>query len=396
MTGKLRVNQQRQQVRVSRGIEAEYGYSGSAAVSLTSALLALLGESAERYALLPRKAPNELVAFRDLGDERALNPQRIVAGVKRLPPKRAHLPMRWIGGRSVPDNLTRLIPRQLIEVPYIYARGEAILRTPITTGAAAADSLSQCIERGLLELIERDAFMLAWLTKARLKRIPAPRRDHADTAAIQSLCRQCSSFGLLPELRIVPCSFSVSVVAAFLFDKSECGPKVTVGASAAVDPEEASLKALLEALQLRSWLRSEKSNLARLRATVQHLNEPVRTIRQRAALLLRQDYAQIIQQWINNVDELPFAATPTIASSELVEQLQADDCTIVVVDLSDRLPRSVRDAGFHVAKVVVPELQPLWLNDFAQDISWKRLTHYSKSHGRPTCVGQTRIPHPFL
>ena len=37
------------------------------------------------------------------------------------------------------------MPRQLVEVPYVYTNREAILRCPITTGAAAGQSVSDCV-----------------------------------------------------------------------------------------------------------------------------------------------------------------------------------------------------------------------------------------------------------
>jgi ribosomal protein S12 methylthiotransferase accessory factor len=152
---------------------------------------------------------------------------------KKKPPDRVALPMRWTTGTSFPSGETKAVPRQLIEVPYIYSRGEAILRSPITTGAAAGNSIAECIERGLLEIIERDAFVLAWMTGIRLRRLTKFRRFHADFLALRSLLDHCTAYKIRAELRCIPTTFPVSVIAAFVFDESDCAPKITVGASAA-------------------------------------------------------------------------------------------------------------------------------------------------------------------
>jgi thiazole/oxazole-forming peptide maturase SagD family component len=395
MNGRLRLNQGDQQVRVANRNRAEYGYAGSAATRLADALLRLFGEGAERFALLPIRTRNGLTAFHDLGIDQAINPQRIVAGTRKSPPARSKLRMRWLQGQSVPAGGPKFVPQQLVEVPYIYARGEAILRSPITTGAAAGYSLRECLTRGLLEVIERDAFLLAWLTQARLARPPRPKDRH-EFSDLDRLLTECTRYRLSVELRLLPSSFPVSVVAAFMFDETDFGPKIAVGASAAFDPEEAGLKALLEALQLRSWLRSERNSLMRIKARIQPLSQPVLTMRQRAALLFREDYARIMREWIDETDDPPATSFPAISGLELAREVESQGGTVTVVDLSERLPRAVREIGIHVAKVIVPELQPLWLNDLAQDIAWERFNAYANEERAVPWRTQNRVPHPFL
>jgi ribosomal protein S12 methylthiotransferase accessory factor len=396
MTGQLRLNQQRAQVRLSHRDEAEYGYAGSAATELPIALVRLFGESAERFALLPTRTGDGLATFGKLGDQRALDPRRVVAGVKRQPPRRSSLGMRWLEGRPVNGGAPRLLPRQLVEVPYFYARGEAILRSPITTGAAAGSSVSDCAMRGLLEAIERDAFVLAWLRQARLGSLAQPRIDHPDTVHLQRLLQDCTRCRLFVALRRIPTLFPVSVVAAFVFDDSNIGPHATVGASAGFDEEEAALKALLEALQLRSWLRSERNRLTRMRAKTQPLSNPVQTLRQRAALLFRRDYAEVLHNWVDQTNNVPVHSFPTISVGQLAAAVESQDASVTVVDLSERLPPAVRDRGIFVAKVVVPELQPLWLNDFAKDIAWLRITGRSNRSDSTLWRERNSFPHPFL
>jgi ribosomal protein S12 methylthiotransferase accessory factor YcaO len=150
------------------------------------------------------------------------------------------------------------------------------------------------------------------------------------------------------------------------------------------DQEEAALKAVLEALQLRPWLRSERNSLRRLRSP--SFGYPIRTIRQRASLLLRQDYADAIQKWIDDTDEPSSPHNHAVGPEQLAQEVEAQGASVIVIDLSERLPRTVRATGIKVAKVIVPELQPLWLNDYAKDISWKRVDHYSTCYGVSLCT----------
>lgn len=388
-TGQLRLNRFPAQVTLGDRGHAEYGYAGSASDELGHALVALFGEGAERFALLPLRNRDTLLAYDQLR-EPGLDPARIVAGDKRRVPRRGHLRMRWSRVQDAISGAPLYVPAQLIDVPYIFPTAETILRSPITTGAAAGISKNDCIERGLLEAIERDAFMTAWLGRLRLREIPRLTPSSRDSA-LKQLVDSCHSFGLEAVFREIPTAFPARVVGVFLFDESDAPtPRVVVGASADYSIAEAGRKALLEAIQLRSWLRSDK----RLRPTTSDctasLGLPVRTIRQRAKLLFRADYAEAVKEYVAS----PMTARDELAASHLAELLasaKANGVTVLASNLTQRLPALIRDLGVEVWKIITPELQPLYLNDFAQDVAWHRLraAGFSQSRLNP-------LAHPFL
>jgi hypothetical protein len=78
-----------------------------------------------------------------------------------------------------------------------------------------------------------------------------------------------------------------------------------------------------------------------------------------------------------------------------VEQLRSP----YAVDLSDRLPESMRQLGWKVVKVVVPQYQPLNLTEEMEDFALIRLNNAEFRLGVEAAIPSQQIfqhPHPFL
>ncbi|HVS86365.1 MAG TPA: YcaO-like family protein, partial [Gaiellaceae bacterium] len=158
----------------------ETGYLGpqqtgaGSAAERTSARAAAIGEAVERYAACESDHVDAVVASaRELG-ARALAPERFAlhsaaqyaqAGFP-YQPFTSDTPVAWLTGFSLADGEPALLPAQLVYLHWNLRDGEQRIARSTSSGLACRPTLEESLLSGLLELLERDAFMLTW--KARL------------------------------------------------------------------------------------------------------------------------------------------------------------------------------------------------------------------------------------
>ena len=131
------------------------------------AQLKALAETVERYALgnIPQKLPYTL--YTELGCS-AVDPFLWCSYLVNDPlviQTMHQLPTCWTKAKNLFTNQEILVPAQLVYVPYTFRKGELMLRDPVSTGAAFGTSWEDAAKRGILECIERDAFMIRYFKK---------------------------------------------------------------------------------------------------------------------------------------------------------------------------------------------------------------------------------------
>ena len=72
-------------------------------------------------------------------------------------------PIRWTTAVDIDSGRVVYVPAAMVYVPYYCSPGEIQVSQPISTGLACHSSYERSVIGGLCEVIERDAFMLAWL-----------------------------------------------------------------------------------------------------------------------------------------------------------------------------------------------------------------------------------------
>jgi ribosomal protein S12 methylthiotransferase accessory factor len=161
-------------VRGPRGLH-ELTWSGQANSFAASTHLAYI-EGLERYAgSLRRRGELVLGSYDELGD-RALDPRacgayppaayRADPHLVRFDPSR---PVPWVTGRSLRDQRPVLVPLRLAY--YGWGGERELFAFECSSGCASGGSPEEAILFGLLELIERDAFLLGWYGGAELPEI---------------------------------------------------------------------------------------------------------------------------------------------------------------------------------------------------------------------------------
>ena len=225
-------------------------WSGQANSFRTSRDLAFL-EGFERYAGTHRRSPEPLLteSYEVLGD-RALDPRacgtypaRTYRDDPMLSPFDPARPIPWVPGYSLRDERPVLVPARLCYYSAGVAADNFVFEC--SNGCATGSCLEEAVLFGLLELIERDSFLLGWYGGARLTGIDLASctghrvRAMADRAALRGY--DVHAFDNRIDLA-VPVVTGVAV-------RRDGGPgTLAFAAGAAFDPQAAVESALSEIL----------------------------------------------------------------------------------------------------------------------------------------------------
>lgn len=227
----------------------DFFWSGHADTYDESAGLAIC-EGLERYAGLQRSSVTDLVfdSYANLAPD-ALDPRE--CGLysdefyRNKPSFFAEftpdLRLPWVWGYSLRDRRPILVPERIV---YYLGRAESPhFVEECSNGCAAGSCLEEAAFYGMLELIERDAFLLGWYGQARLPEIdPASCRSVATRTMIDRVAMHGYDVRLFDN-RI---DLAVPVVTAVAVRRDGGLGTMCLASGASFDPEDAIRAALCE------------------------------------------------------------------------------------------------------------------------------------------------------
>lgn len=232
-------------------------------------------EGLERFAGMRARGKRTAVfaAFDDLGPDAALDPRRCglyseefhraEPGVRPFDPAR---PIPWVWGHSLRDQRPLLVPEILA---YYHAPGglENRFVQESSNGCASGGSPAEAVYFGLMEVIERDAFLLAWFGRAPLTEIDGSASRSPQTRA---MIDRLAMYGYRARFFDTRITFPVPVVTA-VAERIDGGlGRMCFGAGASLDPEAALAAGLCEiatdAVNLRSRTVREERRLRAMAA----------------------------------------------------------------------------------------------------------------------------------
>ncbi|MFC5952964.1 YcaO-like family protein [Streptomyces pratens] len=349
-------------------------FAGASGPSRLDALLRGAGEAVERRALHPsaghparygtamqQDAPT---LFSDYPDHALCHEDAVTTA------------MSWYEARDLHTDTPVLVPADLVDWPTPSAH--PTLFDPSPSGAAAGESYEAALGAAMVEVVERDAFTVAW---GRQLRLPTYEPSPENTSLLE-MQRRAQREGITPVLARIPTALpDLWCMTACLIDPDVPGALATVGMKASTDPAQASLKAFQEAWQVRAALRA-------LRAQGESgLSGPIMTEHDRLCHMLNRPAYEAVCDWVADFQEpalLP-AESPT-GLHPLVEKLRhalaADGATPLAIELTPRLPMAVTSMGWCVVKVLAPGYQSLRMDESHQ-WSWHmpRLASASRRTG---------------
>lgn len=384
-------------------------FANGSSFNQTDAILKTIGEAIERWCLSIYGVNRFRKASYSQLKNNALDPKKVVAFSKTQLRNRnfkqflfdSNSIFYWIKGYSLFDFKETYLPAQLVFVPY-GDYGEPIIRFPITTGAACGTSLAGAIYRGICEIVERDAFMITYLnkltaTKIDLSSIKDPR--------IRWLIRYHQRYFLTPFIFDITTDIDIPVFLGILIDKSGQAPAVSLGLKCDFSRRSAISGCLEEACQSRAWIRDKKI-----------LRDQKRDVEKEKVytydLLLKRAFYWYDKKMIHKLDFLLDQRSSPIKlknerkemGNRVVLKLKKALGTFQKLGLEvyfvEVTTPSIKKYGFRVVKVVIPTLQPLYLEEEYPYLGGERLYTVPKKLGyrrkKTTENELNKIPHPFL
>jgi ribosomal protein S12 methylthiotransferase accessory factor len=379
-------------------------YTGSEHWSRDAAEAAAIGETLERYSgsfvpanrlvissadSLPNAVPPESFAL--FSDAQHAQP--------RFPFRRfrSDTLVSWLDGFVLPDGEPAYLPAQLVYMPWRRrARREVRIGHATSSGLACAATLEEATLAGLLELVERDAFMLVWHN-----RLSLPLLDwRADPELVALDRRYFAPTGLTYAAVDLSVFLGIPTVLGVVHGPPGALGALGVGAASAATIAVAWRKALAEAFSVQRWVRDRAlehpEELDRAAAEIRTFDDhtlyyahPTRA--RRAAFL------------VASPDRRDVREIPPIDGENVLERIRALCRHLherrVAAYAVDVTSPDVRAAGLRVVHAVAPELCQLDVVEGARFLGGSRMYEAAYEAGvvpRPLMPAQLNPdPHPF-
>ncbi|MBY0294010.1 YcaO-like family protein, partial [Patescibacteria group bacterium] len=316
----------------------------------------------------------------------------------------------WTTGRELISNKKAYIPAHLVFWNYCRDKNvlEPIVRQPNTNGAAGGFSYESAVVGGIHELLQRDAFLIHWLTKV------APvyvELDRVDYPKLSHMLDDVRAYNIEPHFLYLTVDHEIPIYACVLVTKEDgVRSKVSVGAGGGGTHEEAMFDALREAINVHRWVRLDAYRETRtVFDTKNYL--PFRDL-----TMKKQEYRLRFWAQYEMFDKFSWflggkkRKLSTLLSEEKYARLspkkelsrllsffrkKGKGYEVYVYKANESILRKV---GYASVKVIVPELVPLYLDETYAPLASKRLSLLKPSlpdSKKRTYDDFYPWPHPF-
>ena len=265
-----------------------------------------------------------------------------------------------------------------------------------SSGLACGPSFPEAVLSALLELVERDAVMLAWKCGLSL-----PILDWSRDSELDALDRTFfAATGLRYSVVDASCFLDVPIAISVLHGADGSGAPLAVGAAAAAQIGEAWLKALSESFGVYRWLRQQAAQEA-LRPPSDA--DAIETFDDHMLYYSTTEHAALAgfldgsgERRATGEIGLLEGSTPHEQIAAVAERLAHRGISAYAVDVT---APDVRELGLSVARVVAPELCALDVSHRARFLGGTRLYTAAFQAGllpAPLSVSDLNPqPHPF-
>lgn len=359
--------------------------SGKSFFSKELALLKCLSETAERFCQTVYK--NESVLYSNFLDIKssALDPQ-LFCSDELIRNKK----IGWVLGRDLFSGKKCYLPAQLVFLNYRRKKDEPRLGfSNVSTGAAGEFSKEAALLNGILEVVERDAFMNMYLAKIGMKQVNLKSQNNKN---LQHILNACDRYNLELFVFDITNDLEIPTYLSLVVDRTGIGPALAVGTKAGFDSISAIIGAIEESIATRGGIRRSMydSELEK------HLEESGEILN-RGLLWSSLDYLKNLDFLVkSNKKTLKKLSIGSFGKSEF-----ARVCTILKkkgfgVFYADICPGVLKDLGYFAYKVIIPGLQPLYLEEEGKSaVNLARLAKVA-GHFNLKNLKINEIPHPFL
>ncbi|TFE26269.1 TOMM precursor leader peptide-binding protein [Cohnella luojiensis] len=390
------------------GNETSAGRSHSYAQSELTAIL----EGLERYCgIFPRSKRTVIHdAYRNLTD-RALNPVEVgVYSAEQyeqaefpFKPFDPDLPMNWVWGYTFKQERPILVPEQLAY--YSSGFGDGFVMEG-SNGCALGGSLEEAIFYGIMEVVERDSFLLTWYAQ-----LPVPRLDpysSGDKELLLMINRLQDIAGYDIYLFNATMESGIPSVWAIAKNKEKTGANLICAGGAHLDPIRAAKSAILEVagnvIYLGEMLNENSGEYYGMlddpylvrRMEDHSLLYSLPETEERLHFLLKQNGR--MRTFDEEFQPRALHADLTNELKDVLQKIRLLNLDVIVIDQT--APEALRN-GLYCVKVLIPGMLPM---SFGHHLV--RLTGLERLLKVPVTLGYAKnllrlqelnpYPHPFL
>jgi ribosomal protein S12 methylthiotransferase accessory factor len=369
-------------------------FSSGAGLTQDVALWATVGEACERYAMHYVAPADELFATEDElpcepipCDELVLHSREQYARPGfRFEPYRRGVRRHWAPAVELGRKREVFVPVELFSG--VHSSGnDAQICGSYSTGCAAGPTYERALRGGLYEVVERDAFMFYWMTRASPPALSLQRLRPFLPSSLEVLMDFPRVDIALRWLRT-----DVALPCIGCFVRPAHGRGFAVGAACHCDWRIAAEKALVEAFHTLNWT----VDLDRWRKAPLPVNE-VADFPDHVRFYLEPERHDDLQFLVSGNDDGTDAflaafgeSVPTLAES--VDGLAKLGYRTVAVD---RTGEDLESVGVYVTHVIVPGLQPLHVGLGIEHCDTRRLETLCAKLAVRMPENLNLSPHPF-
>jgi ribosomal protein S12 methylthiotransferase accessory factor len=388
-------------VRTLGGRAVEYG--SGAHPRPVRARAAAIGEALERYSALfvPRERV-QLATVRALG-ECAVPPSRFAlfhsaqhaAGDLPFVEFTDDTPTTFVEGMSLHDGSAAYLPAELV---YLGRPSTASLPIAYSTsnGLACAATFTEAVLRALLELVERDAVMLAWKCGLSLPLLDWSDDDELESYDRRFFCPTGVPFNVLDGSAFLDVPIAIAVVHG----PPGSGASLAMGAGASAHVRDAWLAAVSEGFGVYRWVRQQ--TLAQPDRPVPDPDQ-IESFDEHLLYYAPVEHAELAAFLDGSAERrstgsiTPLEGTrPRSQVEAVLRRLTRHGLTAYAVDVTSP---DVRSLGLSVARVIVPELCALDVSHRARFLGGTRLYAAAYEAGLVSTplepADLNPLPHPF-
>lgn len=365
------------------GIES----AGSSFSSQYEAILKCLGESIERLCLYCYKEKSIIYSRYKYLKQEALDPSNY-----KNKSSISNKVFGWVKGYNLTTNISNLIPAQLVYLNFLRLKKEFPLSTIISTGAAGGFDHESALARGIYEVIERDAFMTVYLNKIQSPLIDISKIKYGLLHLIPAKFRRYNLelyiFNTTNDLDI-PCFMTI------ILDKTRSGPAIAVGLKSNLNYLDAIIGSICEAMLVRLFIRTEMVRIIEM-SSKSKSNYKINNLLKKGLYWSKLEMAKKLD-FLLNQSPVPLKQDLIRKSkknelSSLIKRVDKKGFHVYYVDISIPIFKQV---GYFVYKVLIPKLQPLYIDESKREIRTERLKEVSM-YFKQKRFTLNNIPHPFL
>ena len=309
--------------------------------------------------------------------------------------------MYWVWGYCLTTNAPMLVPETCAYYGLNYRDGvQNAFVYEISNGCSLGGNLQEAILHGMFEVIERDAFLMAWYRKLRLKKINNGSIADKETQIMLTKFEQVTNYAVY--LFDMTLENEVPSVWALAKNKGDNGMNILCAAGAHFDPIKAIQNSLHELAGILIALQEKFENRKTALYEMVHDSHLVKHMEDHSLLYglketeKRFDFLLDAHEREYTLDELygdkQYTGVLSSDLQKLIQRFRDLELDIIVIDqTSEEMKRN----ALACVKVLIPGMLPMTFGHAMRRIDgFERLTKVPKQLGLEE-NGFNPFPHPF-